>query len=428
MRLFSALLLLLLFMFDTPLAYAQPEGCLITLGTDTPVEPRGFEHGWHSNDSLFVIEAENLHYIASQDWSVQNELGGATADGYLEWKTGDTATGIDEPGLDILTYFFLPMHPSNIELRARFRIIFHTAARGNTEHNDVWVRFPNHKGEAVRPDGSATIDLGNDWFKVYQNEGGNRWTFDTFTVDNDPHDIYYLATEEQFYNAIQISGRSTQFKLNRIMIIHEDKDAAEAMDLTRPESFCSSLPVELTHFEGLVNDDEVALTWTTASEQNNAGFDIEFANAGSFRKIGFVPGTGTTTETQQYHFTHNTKGRNGQVLQYRLKQIDFDGAFEYSDVISIEMPLANAPILHKAYPNPFNPKTTLSFSLPVSGPVQLTVYDMNGRVIKQLIDEHMPAGYHSIPFQAVEGTPSGTYIYKLQTANFEDSGLVTLLK
>ncbi|MEM8486787.1 MAG: T9SS type A sorting domain-containing protein [Bacteroidota bacterium] len=395
------------------------------LGPATPISPQGHDHKWFS-DSLFVIEAENLHIIDG-NWGILNGLSGATDEGYLEWKTGNPATGIDEPGQDILSYFFYTI-PDSIAKPARYRLLFHSAAIDNTEHNDIWVRFPNHSGEAVRPDGSDPLDLGNDWFKVYQNEGGNRWTFDTFTVDNDPHEIYYISTEEPFWNVIQISGRSTQFKLNRIMFVHEEKDVAAGMDLSAFESICYGLPVELTHFEGLVNDQDVTLTWTTASEQNNAGFDIEFANDGAFTKIGFVPGAGTTTETQQYRFTHNTKGLNGHMLQYRLKQIDFDGAFEYSDAISLQRPLAHTPTLHKAYPNPFNPSTTLSFSLPVPGTVQLTVYDMNGRVIKQLIDEHMMPGYHSIAFQASESIPSGTYIYKLRTANFEDSRLVTLLK
>lgn len=409
-----------LFLFQ-PL-YAQHLGCSHLLGPQSPFYPQGLDYIWWTidTDSLVVIEAENLFSLPGF-WSAENEVGGATESGYLEWKNGDPSTGIDNPGTDTLSYFFhMP--------QGTYRLIFHSAAPDNTEHNDIWVRFPNHTAEARRPDGSNTINLGSDWFKVYQNEGGNRWTFDTFTVDNDPHEVYYISSEDPFWRVVQLSGRSTQFKLNRIVLVHDDLPPGTGKDLSIPESICSTLPVELTSFEGLLKASEVFLKWTTASEQNNSGFYIEYATDSAFQKAGYVPGAGTTTEIQHYTFSHSPDNAAGKEVRYRLKQIDFDGTFEYSDTITLQMPLANTMLLHKAYPNPFNPATTLSFSLPTQSDVHLNVYDMSGRLVQQLLNETRTAGYHRVSFTAATNLPSGTYIYRLTTANFADSGIITFLK
>ena len=137
------------------------------------------------------------------------------------------------------------------------------------------------------------------------------------------------------------------------------------------------VPVELTNFTAQVINGNVELKWTTATELNNSGFDVERSiNDGAFESISFIPGAGTTTETQQYFYTdENIYG----FLKYRLKQIDFDGHFEYSQIISVNS-LANLSFeLHQNYPNPFNPITNISYILPSESNVNSDCFQRNWR-------------------------------------------------
>lgn len=368
------------------------------------------------------MEAEKAD--VSGDWSFQNELAGAVNDGYYEWKNGDPSTDADEPGLDILSYTF------QISTPGTYRFLFRTAALLKRDHNDVWVRFPDNPGEGRKSTGGSIVSLDqNTWFKVYQKKGGNDWHFEASTVDDNAHEVFAFFDTAGPYK-IELSGRSTQFKIDRLVLFHESVSESIAEDVSTPESISTTLPVELVKFNGLINNRSVMLEWTTASELNNAGFDVEFTNeaGGSFGKIGFIAGSGTSTETIQYKYTHTADGFEGQTLYYRLKQLDFDGTFEYSDVVAVTLPVTPNTVLHPAYPNPFNPSTTISFTLPVEGKVQLSVYDASGRVVQELINEVRPSGYHSEQFQAAEDMASGMYMYRLVTPTQTLNGTVLLLK
>ena len=145
------------------------------------------------------------------------------------------------------------------------------------------------------------------------------------------------------------------------------------------------VPVELVSFSFEVLENSVTLVWQTASETNNFGFDIERGGDGNdFSKIGFAEGKGTTTIPQNYDFTDTDLAPS--IYYYRLKQIDFDGAFEYSDVLQIEILAPENFTLAQNYPNPFNPTTVIHYELPVLSIVTLTVFDVMGREIVKLLD------------------------------------------
>ncbi|MBS4032994.1 MAG: T9SS type A sorting domain-containing protein [Ignavibacterium sp.] len=158
----------------------------------------------------------------------------------------------------------------------------------------------------------------------------------------------------------------------------------------------------------------------TASELNNMGFEIERSvNSIGVRnliweKIGFVEGNGTTTETNHYTFINNSLSQG--VYQYRLKQIDFDGTFEYSQVVEAEIFIADEFILNQNHPNPFNPSTTISWQLPLGSWLTLKVYDLMGREVVTLLNEYKPAGSYEIEFNASH-LSSGVYFYTLKTDN-----------
>ena len=191
-----------------------------------------------------------------------------------------------------------------------------------------------------------------------------------------------------------------------------------------------TVPVEMTSFTFSGNK----LLWSTATETNNAGWEIEGRQLttgngqqmnSEFRKIGFVAGKGTTTEKQNYSFTlpftHNTSQ-----LQFRLKQIDTDGKFSYSNILSVDL-TPETFSLSQNYPNPFNPTTSISYQLKANSFVSLKVFDLLGREVKTLVNEEKPAGSYSLNFSAVD-LPSGVYFYKLTAGSFTETKKMTVMK
>ena len=190
------------------------------------------------------------------------------------------------------------------------------------------------------------------------------------------------------------------------------------------------VPVELTSFSAVVNLSDVVLNWTTASETNNQGFEVERSNGSEFFTVGSVSGHGTTTETQSYSFTD----RNVAVgsYSYRLKQVDFNGMFEYSDVVEIDVTSPAEYGLDQNYPNPFNPSTKISFRLAVDSKVSLRVFDLLGQEVMTLVNNDLAAGSHKVDFSAAN-LNSGVYFYKIEAtgidgSNFSDVKKMTLTK
>jgi len=185
------------------------------------------------------------------------------------------------------------------------------------------------------------------------------------------------------------------------------------------------IPVELTSFTADVNDGNVLLNWTTATETNNKGFEIERASSPTvprqddWEKIGFVEGHGTTVEINDYSFTDIEKNVSTDKLYYRLKQIDYDGKFEYSDVVEVEIVPAKFD-LGQNYPNPFNPSTKIKYALPTESAVRLSVYNILGEEVARLVNGLVQAGYHEISWNASQ-LPSGLYIYRIEAVSSDGS-------
>jgi hypothetical protein len=190
---------------------------------------------------------------------------------------------------------------------------------------------------------------------------------------------------------------------------------------------CGTVPVELVSFSADVSDGNVLLSWTTATEKNNSGFDVEKSiDNSNFTKIGFVNGNGTTTENKVYSFLDTDLGK-AKEYYYRLKQIDFNGSFSYSKVVQVSTNLISTFELKQNYPNPFNPSTQISFSLAQNGFVTLAVFNLIGQEVKTLINGNMEAGSHSITFDA-SGLPTGVYIYKLTSPGSTQTKKMMILK
>ncbi len=185
------------------------------------------------------------------------------------------------------------------------------------------------------------------------------------------------------------------------------------------------VPVELTSFTASVNDNDVTLNWVTASEINNSGFQVEKKSTGDYESIGFVPGYGTTTETRAYSFSdvNLTAG----TYSYRLKQIDYDGTFEYSDPVEVEIIVPDVYSLHQNYPNPFNPSTKITFTIAENANVTLKVFDVLGQKVMTLINQDLTAGAHTYDFDAA-GFNSGVYFYRIEANGIDGTNFTNVKK
>ena len=188
------------------------------------------------------------------------------------------------------------------------------------------------------------------------------------------------------------------------------------------------LPVELSLFNFSVNKKDVTLNWSTLLEINNSGFDIERKNINinDWSKIGFVTGNGNTNG--QFNYIYTDRNLNTGKYNYRLKQIDVNGNFEYFNLSNeVEISIPKTFSLSQNYPNPFNPSTKIDFELPVDANVSLLLYDISGRLVSTIVKEFKTAGYYTADFNA-SNLSSGIYFYKLQTNNFSKILKMSLIK
>ncbi len=192
-----------------------------------------------------------------------------------------------------------------------------------------------------------------------------------------------------------------------------------------------NVPVELTSFTANVNHNSVILSWQTATEINNSGFEIQrcFQTENvrtSWDKIGFVQGNGTTTSINQYSFIDKNIVKQGHYI-YRLKQIDLDGKYAYSAEAGADVSKPNVYYLSQNYPNPFNPTTNIEFSIPERSHVTLKVYDVLGNEVATLVDGWMESTNHQVTFDGSK-LASGIYYYTLMAGNFTSTKKLILLK
>ncbi|NOX19611.1 MAG: T9SS type A sorting domain-containing protein [Chlorobi bacterium] len=192
---------------------------------------------------------------------------------------------------------------------------------------------------------------------------------------------------------------------------------SEVNSVSATDPPAGTLPVELTSFTAEINEkNKVLLNWETATEINNYGFSIERKSSiklneeENWKEIGFVEGHGNSNSPKSYSFIDDNLS-GGSKFVYRLKQIDVDGTFEYSEEIEIDM-IPTKYELSQNYPNPFNPATKINFSLRERGTVKLFIYDILGKKIIELVNEEMEAGVYERTWNASQYS-SGVYIYML---------------
>jgi hypothetical protein len=257
------------------------------------------------------------------------------------------------------------------------------------------------------------------------------------------------ALPEEVYDALRSNAVLDEFTGSTASTIYGygKLDIYSAMDLTE-----NPLPVELNSFSASCRENIVNLKWTTSTEVNNYGWEIERSQKSQpkadqplaeevksqkddpvWEKIGFMQGHGNSNSPREYFF--NDKNLNaGNTYQYRLKQIDNDGSYKYSEEITIRSGMPGTFQLEQNYPNPFNPSTNFEFQIPDSDEnktglvlVTLKIYDLLGEEVAALVNEEKQAGKYKISFNA-SGLPSGTYFYTLQAGNYTATKKMIYLK
>ena len=237
-------------------------------------------------------------------------------------------------------------------------------------------------------------------------------------------------------NSIQLSGLFFRDSLLSNTVVYDC--SGEGIDFSTNllnagiwDNLDEEIPVELSPLSVEVDQNSVILNWHTDSEANNYGFEIERSSNSdlvknlSWLQIGFVKGSGTSTSKQDYKFKDDEIFGH-RLLNYRIKQIDLNGDFIYSNVVAITV-APNEFKLYQNYPNPFNPITNIKFALKMAAKVNLTIYNLLGERIKTLIDEEKEPGFYRIPFNA-SSLSTGVYLYRFVAADYIQTNKMTLIK
>ncbi len=209
-------------------------------------------------------------------------------------------------------------------------------------------------------------------------------------------------------------------------------DGEMSLWTVRYEETSNVVPVELISFNAAALGNMAVLTWQTATEVNNSGFeihrsrlDIPTGEKSRWDKIAFVEGYGTSTEPHNYKFIDRT-GLSGK-FSYMLVQVDYDGTRTGSDPTEVSIDLPKDFTLAQNYPNPFNPETTIGYTIPEKSLVTLAVFDQLGKRIGLLVDEIKSSGRHEVNFNA-SGLSSGIYFYELRAGQYKSARKMILLK
>jgi hypothetical protein len=307
-----------------------------------------------------------------------------------------------------------------------------TSQTSGTTYGLLGVSFPDaNTGTAVGEHGTIlrTINGGTDW--TAQTSGTTRDLLGvSFTDPNNGTAVGDVGTILRTTDGgttwtLQSSGTSNLLYGVSFTDANNGTVVGDVGTILRTTNG-GGIPVELTSFTALTNGEEVILNWSTATELNNHGFEVERSEDNiCFDKVGFIPGFGTTTEPKSYSFSDQSI--NNGTYYYRLKQIDFNGTHEYSGVVEVEFRSFNSYLLEQNYPNPFNPSTKIKYWIQQSSNVTIKVFDILGNEIETLVNEEKPVGTYEITWYA-EDLPSGFYFYTINAENFVETKKMILMK
>jgi len=192
------------------------------------------------------------------------------------------------------------------------------------------------------------------------------------------------------------------------------------------------MPIALLNFQATVEDRAVTLSWTTASEINTYGWVVQRRQGteaySSLNSETPVLSQGISLVSNDYSYQDLT-AEVGQTYLYRLMQVDLDGSLSYSNELTVTVGSADLArvSIQRNYPNPFNPQTTIEYSLPIATWAKISIFDATGKLVTELASGYQTAGQHSIVWNA-HNLPSGLYLCRLETPEQSSAKLLVLVK
>lgn len=319
-----------------------------------------------------------LDIYAAMGGTKSTQMVAETGSHIFRFPNGNVVIGFtNHTGIDNVTVEMFTSSPPNPGGKVLARYYNITTTAQNFSANLTFPYTQNEFDQAGFNVGELGLYLGRS------SNGGQTWEAISSTVD-------------PVNNTITISG-VTAFSLWAI--------GAE-----------DAVPIELASFAAALEGKTVILEWQTVSETNNLGFEIQRRQGKSeFVKIGFIPGAGTTSRSQVYEF-RDVNIRNSS-FDYRLKQIDTDGKFTFSSIVSVTLEAANKFCLYPNYPNPFNTSTMIRYELPVDSYVKLKLFNVFGQEVINLVNEWQTSGHYNLEFDASR-LSSGVYFLRLSAGAF----------
>ena len=269
---------------------------------------------------------------------------------------------------------------------------------------------------------------------VLEGPGGNFWSVNPMVVaaTSDWQLISFSVQAANLTGGLNVN--STLSGVTGVRILHSaaggskgDAVAAQ-IGLDNITAVSQPVPVELNSFSAYVSGKTVKLDWSTATETNNLRFDVQRKyDAIEWQTIGSLKGNGTTTQAQHYSFSDDLSTYSSLKIFYRLKQIDLDGSFSYSNEISVDNNIVSSFELEQNYPNPFNPSTKIKFNIPMTEKVKIEVFNAVGNKVATLLNEVKEAGSHEIQLNA-DNWATGAHFYKISAGNFSATKKMLLIK
>lgn len=293
-----------------------------------------------------------------------------------------------------------------------------TAPANLNQGGRFWAQFDTGFGRGVGIEVHPVGDPGNyTRFACEYDDATFLWAnyrCDVFTTGVVPAAFQNATVEYQFFtadygsttsNVSQFTGFNWTFTTNA--------DAAP-------------LPVELTSFEALADGGDVRLRWVTASETNNAGFEVQRMVDGQFAALGFVEGQGTTTDESIYGYTVSSllPGRH----TFRLKQVDFDGTFAYSPTAEVQVLNGEAVIVTAPYPNPAVSSSRMNISVADGQMVSVRVYDLMGRLVSTAFEGQIEGSFAQEVTIDASTLASGLYMIRVEGQNFASTQQLTVVR
>jgi len=301
-------------------------------------------------------------------------------------------------------------------------------------------------GSPINPQGAAWIDPGLGGFLANQpnlewrtlaDKNMGKFKVPTLrNVDKRPsndfikaytHNGVFKSLKEvvHFYNTRDIASwpppevaeNVNTSQLGNLGLTENEEDAIVTFLQTLSDGFTNDVPVELTSFTASISNGMINLNWKTATELNNRGFEVQRKSSiYDYITVAFINGNGTSTQPNNYSWSE--KLQSGK-YSYRLKQVDYNGKFEYSKKVEVTV-IPNVFSLEQNFPNPFNPSTKINYTLPFDSKVTLEIYNITGKKIGQLVNEEQSAGYYSVDFNSSsfnKSFVSGVYFYRINATN-----------